>query len=91
MRNSQIEKMKYNVNKMENEKMYFKPGDCVILKQNKMMYSPVMLVIRKENSLFKDSPSFKGLRCRWFTSTGLLQEAIFNTKDLILVKNELGE
>ncbi len=67
------------------EKLYFKPGDCVTLRQNRVMQSPVMLVIRKENSLFKDSPNFKGLRCRWFTTSGLMQEAVFNSKDLILV------
>ncbi|MGM9532177.1 hypothetical protein [Intestinibacter sp.] len=50
------------------------------------MQAPVMLVIRKENSLFKDSPKLKGLRCRWFTTSGLLQEAVFNTMDLKLVE-----
>lgn len=70
---------------MEEDKIYFKPGDCVTLKQNKVMHSPVMLVLRKEAALFKDSPSLKGLRCRWFTDSGLLQEAVFNTRDLQLV------
>lgn len=69
---------------MENEKIFFKPGDLVTIRQN--MQSPVMLVIRKENSLFKDSPKLKGLRCRWFTTSGLLQEAVFNTMDLKLVE-----
>jgi hypothetical protein len=49
-----------------------------------------MLVIRKENSIMKYGKDgydvLKGIRCRWFTKDGLLQEAIFNTKDLILVK-----
>jgi uncharacterized protein YodC (DUF2158 family) len=26
-----------------------------------------------------------GIKCRWFTSDGYLQEAIFNTKDLVMV------
>jgi uncharacterized protein YodC (DUF2158 family) len=26
-----------------------------------------------------------GIKCRWFTETGELQEAIFNTKDLVMV------
>ncbi|WP_415989900.1 hypothetical protein [Intestinibacter bartlettii] len=47
------------------------------------MHCPAMLVIRKEQALFKDE--MKGLRCRWFTDSGLMQEAVFNTKDLILV------
>lgn len=73
---------------MEN-KIYFSPGDVVILRQHDKMHSPAMLVLRKEQSLFKDSPELKGLRCRWFTDSGLMQEAVFNTKDLLLVsRNE---
>lgn len=68
------------------EKVYFRPGDCVTLRQHKIMYSPVMLVLRRENSLFRDQQNFKGLRCRWFTDTGLMQEAVFSTKDLIKVE-----
>lgn len=71
---------------MEEDKVYLKPGDCVKLRQYNLMHSPVMLVIRKEVSLFKDNSGLKGLRCRWFTDSGLMQEAVFNTKDLILVK-----
>ena len=37
------------------DKTYFKPGDCVKLKQHEKMFSPVMLVLRKETTLFKDS------------------------------------
>jgi uncharacterized protein YodC (DUF2158 family) len=44
-----------------------------------------MYVLRKETTLFKDNPSLKGIRCRWFTESGLLQEAVFCTKDLIKV------
>lgn len=70
---------------MEDEKIYFKPGDCVTLRQHKVMHAPVMLVVRKATNLFnKDNPSFKGIKCRWFTDSGLMQEAVFNTKDLIL-------
>ena len=75
---------------MEEEKIYFKPGDCVTLKQHKVMHSPVMLVLRKEAALFKDNQGLKGLRCRWFTDSGLMQEAVFNTKDLVLI-NSNGE
>jgi uncharacterized protein YodC (DUF2158 family) len=50
------------------------------------MHSPVMLVIRRETALFKDNQSLRGLRCRWFTDSGLLQETVFNTKDLVLVQ-----
>lgn len=68
------------------DKIYFKPGDCVKLKQCEKMFSPVMLVLRKETALFKDSQNLKGIRCRWFTTSGLLQEAVFCTKDLIKVE-----
>lgn len=37
---------------MEDEKTYFKPGDFVCCKLPK---SPVMIVLRKETSLFKDN------------------------------------
>ena len=67
-----------------NEKVYFKPGDCVTLRQK--MQAPVMLVLRKEQALFKDSSGLKGIKCRWFTTDGLLQEAVFNTKDLVKVE-----
>lgn len=75
---------------MEENKIFFKPGDCVILRQYRLMKSPVMLVIRKETALFKDNPNMKGLRCRWFTDSGLLQEAVFNTRDLLLVTDKIN-
>lgn len=68
------------------DKMYFRPGDCVRLRQHNLMHSPVMLVLRKETALFKDSQSLKGIRCRWFTADNQLQEAVFYTKDLIKVE-----
>lgn len=71
---------------MDDEKIYLKPGDCVRLRQHKLVKSPVMLVVRKETALFKDSGSLKGIRCRWFTDNNLLQEAVFCTKDLIKIE-----
>lgn len=70
---------------MENDKIYFNPGDIVTLRQE-IENKPEMIVVRKVTSLFKNDDSkdiFKGIRCRWFTASGELQEAIFNTKDLI--------
>lgn len=74
---------------MEDTNIYFNPGDVVRLKQN-IPNKPTMIVVRKETSLFKHDrkiddkrPILKGIRCRWFTSTGELQESVFNTKDLI--------
>lgn len=66
------------------DKIFLKPGDVVMLKQK--IHSPKMIVLRKEVSLFKDSPSLKGIRCRWFTNDFQLQEAVFCTKDLIKVE-----
>ena len=72
------------------EKIYFKPGDLV---KSKLPNSPVMLVLRKEIALFKDNQSLKRIKCRWFTATGELQEAVFNTKDLVLTNSngEIGQ
>lgn len=74
---------------LEEDKVYFNAGDVVQLKQD-IPNKPIMIVVKKETSLFKhDSkrledkrPILKGIRCRWFTSTGELQENVFNTKDL---------
>ena len=74
---------------MEDNNIYFNPGDIVQLKQD-IPNKPIMIVVKKETSLFKHDrkiddkrPILKGIRCSWFTSTGELQESIFNTKDLI--------
>lgn len=79
------------LNNMEDNNIYFNPGQIVCLKQD-IPNKPKMLVVRKETSLFKhDSkridkkPILIGIRCRWFTDNGELQEAVFNTKDLILI------
>ena len=74
------------------EKIFLNPGEIVTLKQD-ITNKPVMLVVKKETSVFKhDSkrlndkkPILIGIRCRWFTTTGELQEATFSTKDLIKV------
>lgn len=48
-----------------------------------------MIVVKKETSLFKHNKDKKsvlmGIRCRWFTNDGTLQEAVFNTKDIELI------
>ncbi len=74
------------------EKIFLNPGEIVTLKQD-IPNKPVMLVVKKETSVFKhDSkrlndkkPILIGIRCRWFTTTGKLQEATFSTKDLIKI------
>ena len=74
------------------EKIFLNPREIVTLKQD-IPNKPVMLVVKKETSVFKhDSkrlndkkPILIGIRCRWFTTTGELQEATFSTKDLIKI------
>lgn len=76
---------------MTEERIYFMPGDIVTLKQD-IPNKPTMIVVKKEtmtirsNSIANTSEDyFKGIRCRWFTNDGMLQEAIYNTKDLVKV------
>lgn len=68
------------------EKIYYQPGDIVTLRQD-IPNKPTMLVVKKETYIFKSKedvdPILKGIKCRWFTTDGTLQESIFNTKDLI--------
>lgn len=70
------------------ESIYFNPGQIVKLKKD-IPNSPTMIVVKKETSLFKHNKDKKsvlmGIRCRWFTNDGTLQEAVFNTKDIELI------
>ena len=69
---------------MEDKTMFF-PGDLVSLRQD-LPNKPVMIVVRKESTIFRDenkNNNLKGIRCRWFTTTNELQEAVWNTKDLV--------
>ena len=70
---------------MEDDKIFFKPGDVVTLRQD-IPNKPIMIVVRKETAMFKDQyqvTQLKGIRCRWFSKDGVLQETTWNTKDLI--------
>lgn len=76
---------------MEDNNIYFNPGDLVQLRQD-LPNKPIMIVVRKETSIFKHDSKRSdrksvliGIKCRWFTTDGTLQEAIFSTKDLILI------
>lgn len=46
-----------------------------------------MIVSRIERSIIRKEKNelLKGIRCRWFTENGFLQEAVFSTKDLQLL------
>ena len=73
--------------KPKEEKIFFQPGEIVTLNKN-IPNVPIMYVIKKESKVFKmdtTEDSLIGIRCRWFTTCGQLQEAVFNTKDLIKV------
>lgn len=64
--------------------MFF-PGELVTIRQE-LPNKPVMVVVRKESTIFRDdnkTNNLKGIRCRWFTDNKELQEAVWNTKDLI--------
>jgi hypothetical protein len=69
-------------------KIYFQPGDIVTLNKD-IPNKPIMYVIKKETRTFRpDLKNLKedfllGIKCRWFTTTGELQESVFSTKDLI--------
>ena len=72
---------------MEDKTMFF-PGDLVTIRQE-LPNKPVMIVVRKESTIFRDenkTNSLKGIRCRWFATNNELQEAVWNTKDLIKVE-----
>lgn len=72
---------------MDEEKIYFNAGDVVELKQD-IPNKPIMMVVKKDTSIFKHDKKHVliGIRCRWFTTSGEMQEATFNTKDIRLVK-----
>jgi hypothetical protein len=47
-----------------------------------------MLVHRVERSIIRSEDKnalLKGVKVRWFTENGFLQEAVFSTKDLVLI------
>ena len=72
---------------MIDDKIYFVPGQMVTLKQD-IPNKPIMIVNRVERSIIKKDDKnalLKGVKVRWFTENGFLQEAVFSTKDLILV------
>lgn len=70
------------------DKTMFLPGDLVTISKD-IPNKPIMIVVRKESTIFRDenkTNSLKGIRCRWFTVNNELQEAVWNTKDIIKVE-----
>lgn len=69
---------------MEN-KIFLQPGDVVQVKQD-IPNKPIMMVYKIERNLIRNkenSEILRGIKCRWFTDNGFIQEAIFSTKDLL--------
>ena len=80
----------------EQDKVYFNPGDIVIVKHEELENRPIMLVTDTKKSHFSNEemvntkigmrkfnrPTLKGIVCRQFNANGSVEEAIFNTKDL---------
>lgn len=74
-------------NVLSDDKIYFSPGQLVQLRQP-LANKPVMVVHRVERSIMRKENGrdvLKGVKCRWFTDNGFLQEAIFSTKDLEII------
>lgn len=72
---------------LNDDKVYFSPGQKVTLKQD-IPNKPKMVVYKIERNFLKnreDNQLLRGIKCRWFTDNGFLQEAVFSTKDLILI------
>ena len=64
---------------MMDEKIYFVPGQKVTLRQD-IPNKPIMLVYRVERSIIRNEEKnalLKGVKVRWFTDNGFLQEAVF--------------
>lgn len=70
------------------DKIFFQPGDVVTIRQD-IPNKPIMIVVKKVNSMIGKNEDkegiLRGIRCRWFTKDGFLQEDVFNTKDLELI------
>lgn len=70
--------------------VYFTPGDEVMVRQA-LPTKPIMVVrevkkvkIRAE----EDKGQLLGILCYWFTEHGLIQEFLFNSKDLLHLKEQ---
>lgn len=75
---------------MNDDKIFFQPGDIVVLRHKEVKNKPVMYIVEKVSKQYKSgdeiSNVFTGMRCRWFDENKVLREAIFSTKDLEFYK-----
>jgi uncharacterized protein YodC (DUF2158 family) len=65
------------------EMVYFKPGDLVKDKHG-IENAPVrMVVIGAKKQVFSDNVmTFQGIECYWYSTQGVRQKELFNSKDL---------
>lgn len=71
------------------EKVYFKAGDLVKIKQLENPPTMVIKLINKAHIRSQDSENinmFLGVTCFWFTKNNEYQEKMFSTKDLQHIK-----
>lgn len=71
----------------ESTRVYFCPGDVVMIKHD-LDNKPKMMVVEKvsRNIVSKTGEtetSLAGIKCRWFDANQCMHEAVFSTKDLI--------
>ena len=74
------------MNVLSAEKVFYNPGDLVILK-HELDNKPIMYVVEKVtrsmiNKEKEKETIFLGIKCRWFDANLVLREAVFSTKDL---------
>ena len=74
----------------EDDKLFYRPGDIVILRHEEISNRVPMYIVEKVTRQFKKEDSienaFVGFRCRWYDKSLALQEAVFSTKDLKMYK-----
>lgn len=69
------------------DKIFFNPGDLVVVKHEELPYRPIMVVSRVVRYVTKDNEQgLAGIVCWWFSQTGEYSEVKFNTKDLVHYK-----
>ena len=73
------------------EPLYYAPGDKITVRHD-IPNKPIGWIVEKVSRNVKSVDGgyetiFVGMRCRWFDKNGDLQEAIFSTKDLMLVED----
>lgn len=67
--------------------VFFSPGDLVTVR-HAVDNKPVMWMVEKMTKNIRTADGnfenmFLGIKCRWFDINGDLQEAVFNTKDIV--------